>query len=42
MRDITLQPKDQTSIIISSKNLQLAALFNLTRVQSHIGSTNEQ
>lgn len=29
MRDITLQPKDQISIIVSSKEPQLAALFNL-------------
>ena len=32
-RDITVQPKDQISIMVSSKDPQLAALFNLTRVQ---------
>ena len=30
-RDITVQPKDQISIMVSSKDPQLAALFNLTR-----------
>lgn len=38
-RDITVQPKDQISIIISSKDPQLAALFNLTRVQYRAGAS---
>ena len=33
-RDITVQPKDQISIMVSSKDPQLAALFNLTRVHT--------
>ena len=37
-RDITVQPKDQISIIVSSKDPQLAALFNLTRAQASIGT----
>ncbi|MGM9697692.1 MAG: polysaccharide biosynthesis/export family protein [Prevotella sp.] len=36
-RDITLQPKDQISIIVSSKDPELAALFNLTRAQYRAG-----
>lgn len=40
MRDITVQPKDQITIIVNSKDPQLAALFNLTRVQNRIGSTS--
>lgn len=36
-RDITVQPKDQISIMVSSKDPQLAALFNLTRVQYRAG-----
>ncbi len=39
-RDITVQPKDQISIMVSSKDPQLAALFNLTRVQYRAGSTS--
>ncbi len=31
-RDITVQPKDQISITVSSKDPPLAALFTLTRV----------
>ena len=38
-QDITVQPKDQISIIVSSKDPELAALFNLTRVQQRVGST---
>ena len=38
-RDITVQPKDQISIIVSSKDPQLAALFNLTKVQYRAGSS---
>ena len=37
-RDITVQPKDQISILVSSKDPQLAALFNLTRAQASIGT----
>ena len=37
-RDITVQPKDQISIMVSSKDPQLAALFNLTRIQYRAGS----
>ena len=39
-RDITVQPKDQISITVSSKDPQLAALFNLTRVQYRAGTTD--
>ena len=39
-RDITVQPKDQISIVVSSKDPELAALFNLTRVQYRAGSTD--
>ncbi len=39
-RDITLQPKDQISIVVSSKDPQLAALFNLARVQYRVGYEN--
>lgn len=38
--DITVQPKDQISIVISSKDPQLAALFNLTKIQYRAGNTN--
>lgn len=41
-KDITVQPKDQISIVVSSKDPQLAALFNLTRVQYRAGSTTAQ
>ena len=37
-QDITVQPKDQISIIVSSKDPELAALFNLARVQYRVGS----
>lgn len=37
VKDITLQPKDQISILVSSKDPQLAALFNLTRAQYRAG-----
>ena len=36
-QDITVQPKDQISIIVSSKDPELAALFNLARVQYRVG-----
>lgn len=39
--DITVQPKDQISIVVSSKDPELAALFNLTRVQYRVGSTDQ-
>lgn len=39
-RDITVQPKDQISIVVSSKDPQLAALFNLTRIQLRAGMTD--
>lgn len=39
-RDITVQPKDQISIMVSSKDPQLAALFNLTRVQYRAGTAD--
>ena len=38
MRDISVQPKDQISILVSSKDPQLAALFNLPRVQYRAGA----
>lgn len=41
-RDITVQPKDQISILVSSKDPQLAALFNLPRVQYRVGDNNTQ
>lgn len=39
-RTITVQPKDQISIVVSSKDPQLAALFNLTRIQLRAGVTD--
>lgn len=36
-RDITVQSKDQISIVVSSKDPQLAALFNLTKIQYRAG-----
>lgn len=38
--DIVLQPGDQISIIVASKDPQLAVLFNLPRVQQQLGSAN--
>lgn len=35
-RDITVQPKDQISIVVSSKDPQLAALFNLVQAQPRL------
>jgi len=35
--NITIQSKDMVSIIVSSKDQELAALFNLTRYQSMVG-----
>jgi len=37
--DIKLQPKDQISIVVSSKDGELAALFNLVRARQTVGST---
>ena len=37
VKDITVQPKDQISIVVSSKDPQLAALFNLTKIQYRAG-----
>ena len=37
-RDITLQPMDQISILVSSKDPELAALFNLSRAQYRVGN----
>lgn len=39
-RDIRLQPRDQVSIFITSKDPKLSALFNLTRVQYRAGSSD--
>lgn len=36
-RDIRLQPKDQISIIVNSKDPQLAALFNLATSSNQVG-----
>ncbi|MEG0889803.1 MAG: polysaccharide biosynthesis/export family protein [Bacteroides sp.] len=36
--DITVRPKDQISIIVSSKDPQLAALFNLPKVTYRVGN----
>lgn len=41
-RTITVQPKDQISIVVSSKDPELAALFNLTRIQYRAGVNNLQ
>lgn len=37
-RDIRLQPKDQISIIVNSKDPQLAALFNLATSSNQVGA----
>ncbi len=39
-RDIKLQPKDQISIIVNSKDPQLAALFNLSTSRYQTGRTS--
>lgn len=39
-QDITVQPQDEISIIVSSKDPKLAALFNLTRAQYRAGYDN--
>ena len=41
-RTITVQPKDQISILVSSKDPELATLFNLTRIQYRVGVNNLQ
>lgn len=38
--DITVQPRDMISIVVSSKDPQLAALFNLSRVNYQVGSSS--
>ncbi len=38
-KDITVQPDDVLSIVVSSKRPELAALFNLPRIQQTAGST---
>lgn len=40
-KDIAVQPKDQISIVVSSKDPELAALFNLTRVQYRAGTITQ-
>lgn len=42
VNNIAVQPKDEISIVVSSKEPQLAALFNLTRIQYRAGSNNIQ
>lgn len=37
---ITVQPQDQLSIVVSSKDPELAIIFNLPRVQQNIGQNN--
>ncbi len=37
--DIIVQPKDMISIVVSSKDPQLAALFNLPKVSYQVGNT---
>jgi len=37
--DIKLQPKDQISIVVNSKDAELAALFNLVRARQTLGNT---
>lgn len=39
---ITIQPRDMISIVVSSKDPQLAALFNLPRIQQTMGQPNLQ
>ena len=41
-KDITVQPDDMLSILVSSKNPELAMLFNLSRVQQLVGTDNEK
>lgn len=38
--EIRLQPKDQISIVVNSKDSELAALFNLVRARQTLGITN--
>lgn len=37
---ITIMPQDQLSIVVSSKDPELATLFNLPRIQSTVGAGN--
>ena len=39
-KDITVQPRDQISIVVSCKEPQLAMLFNLVEVTNRLGSQN--
>ena len=39
--NITIQPKDMVSIIVSSKDEELASLFNLNRYQSLVGGAGQ-
>ncbi|MEG0796386.1 MAG: polysaccharide biosynthesis/export family protein [Odoribacter sp.] len=41
-RYITLKAKDKILIIVSSKDPELAALFNLPRIQNEVGISNSQ
>ena len=36
---IRIKPLDRLTIVVNSKDPELAALFNLTRVQQRVGST---
>lgn len=38
--DIRLQPKDQVSIVVNSKDAELASLFNLVRARQTLGYTS--
>lgn len=40
MADIKLQPKDQISIVVNSKDAELAALFNLVRARQTLGMSS--
>jgi polysaccharide biosynthesis/export protein len=39
---IVVKPKDMISIVVSSKDAQLAALFNLPRIQQLVGSQDQE
>ena len=41
VKDITFQPDDQLSIIVSCKEPELAALFNLVRAQNRLGTSGK-
>ena len=38
VKDITFQPDDQLTIVVSCKEPELAALFNLVRAQNRLGN----